>query len=563
MPYVHNKIKVKVQQRSGFDKSFRNSGTIRCGTITPILCDEVVPNSRVSLKLNLASQLPPLVSDTYMNCKLRVEAFFTPSRLLCKSFEDFFCDFPRAVYDYGLQTSFDAKPAIPYGTIQGLTGSSSFTDNTVIGAGTLADYLGIRVRSLNDLRGFSFSLLPFINYHLVWQEWYRNPRVQQPAFIPFVGFQRENNVIEGHSLPYLYFAHNYNSGDALPSPSVLSGAYTAFENASQVTLYDGSSLFDLRQRNFGVDYFTGARVDAQQGLKAAVSVDTLDDTTDKEGNTGFTIAALRAANSLQQFRERNNMPSPRLVDQVKVRYGANLSDGVAQRPICIGSAEYNIGSRGVDQTAPASGDEQKNPFSGVAAQYGRAYASGSDFLISDFTANEPGYILVNLTLVPETTYAGGISPIFKRYLTDGSITDMACYLLQNVGDQPIMDDEVTGYQGDQVKVFGYQDRFADWMYIPNQSHGKFRSGQNLDSFVLQREFGSNPALSTDFLEIPTNYLDDVLAVSSQVSGVGAWYDALLEYKVSMPLAEWSIPSLQDPAYEHGDTISIHRNGQIF
>lgn len=563
MPYVHNKIKVKVQQRSGFDKSFRNSGTIRCGTITPILCDEVIPNSRVSLKLNLASQLPPLVSDTYMNCKLRVEAFFTPSRLLCKSFEDFFCDFPRQVFDYGEDTAIYTKAAIPYAAIRAVSGSSGYTDNTLFGPGSLADYLGIRVRQLNDLRSLYFSLLPFINYHLVWQEWYRNPRVQRPAFIVPAGYNQGVDLA-GHSLPYMYFARNYVDGAALPNPLILSGAVTAFDAATQTTLFDGSSLFDLRQRNFGVDYFTGARVDAQQGLKASVSVDTLGDDTDGEGDTGFTIAALRAANSLQQFRERNNMPSPRLIDQVKVRYGANLSDGVAQRPICIGSAEYNIGSRGVDQTAPASGDEQpKNPFSGVAAQYGRAYASGSDFLISDFTANEPGFILVNLTLVPDTTYAGGISPIFKRYLADGSITDMACHLLQNVGDQPIMDDEITGYLSDKLKVFGYQDRFADWMYIPNQSHGKFRYGQNLDSFVLQREFGSNPALSSDFLEIPTNYLDDVLAVSSQVSGVGAWYDALLEYKVSMPLAEWSIPSLQDPAYEHGDTISIHRNGQIF
>ena len=97
MPYAKQSIKVKIPDKSGFDKSHRNSGTLNCGTITPILCDEVIPGTRASLRLNLAAQFPPLVSDTYMNCKLKAEAFFVPSRLLRASFEDWFNDFPLRV----------------------------------------------------------------------------------------------------------------------------------------------------------------------------------------------------------------------------------------------------------------------------------------------------------------------------------------------------------------------------------------------------------------------------------------------------------------------------------
>lgn len=75
MPKNNPRISVKVPKRSGFDKSFRNSGSLQCGTITPVLLDEVIPNSRVSLKLNMAVNMPPLVSDTYMNVKLKAEAF--------------------------------------------------------------------------------------------------------------------------------------------------------------------------------------------------------------------------------------------------------------------------------------------------------------------------------------------------------------------------------------------------------------------------------------------------------------------------------------------------------
>lgn len=562
MPYAKNNIRVNVQKRSGFDKRHRNTGTLRCGTLTPILCDEVVPNSRVSLKLNLAAQLPPLASDTYMNLKLKAEAFFVPLRLLCASFESFFCDFPYDVFYYDTDTSrneFDQiKGCVPYIYPDGWSSATEKAKLTAVGG--LADYLGLRVSSVSSIH--DLNPLPFAAYHLVWQEWYRNPRVQKPAFAhPLgssnLGFDAARTAA---NMPYSFYSRDIDQ----------SGTSDSAYEIKLMTLADGSSLLDLRQRNFGLDYFTGARTSPQQG--AAVSMvlpGTFELQADSEGevsgtiSSGFTIAALRAANSLQQFRERNNMPSPRLVDQVKARYGANLSDGVAQRPICIGSASYEVDVNGISQTSPGSEVSGANPFSGVANQYGRAYGAGSDFIISDFVANEPGYILVNISLVPEVTYANGVNPIFKRYVKEGSITDMACSLLQNVGDQPIRQDELLAIPLDNDAVFGYTDRYADFMFCPNSAHGKFRDGQDLDSFVLQRSFTGTPTINDSFLKIPTNYLDQVFAVSDEVSGVSAWYDCMLDYKVSMPLAEYSIPSLQDPAYEHGQPVTLRRNGQIF
>ena len=46
MPYSKNNIRVNVPHKSGFDKSHRNSGTLTCGTLTPILCDELIPSSK-------------------------------------------------------------------------------------------------------------------------------------------------------------------------------------------------------------------------------------------------------------------------------------------------------------------------------------------------------------------------------------------------------------------------------------------------------------------------------------------------------------------------------------
>lgn len=562
MPYAKNKIKVNVPHRSGFDKSHRNCGTLTCGTLTPILCDELIPGTRVSLRLPIAVQMPPLASDTYMDMKLRAEAFFVPSRLLCASFEDWFCDSGNnEIFAIDAGSTIPVTPRIPYFTPANLS---------KLGPGSLADYLGIKVNG-NGADPFSFNALPFLAYHLVYQEWYRNPRVQKPCFVRSLsGFAADPPKLL-FCAPYSYFSSSTSqtANENLPD---LGTAYL---------LADGFDVFELRQRNFGLDYFTGSRLSAQQGpavsLNVPISGNDIIGVTDTDGNpanvlgedttSGFTIAALRAANSLQQFRERNNLPSPRLVDQVKARYGAILSDGVAQRPICIGTASYDVDSMGISQTGEVSQSPQTQPFDSVGAQYGRAYAAGSDFIISDFTANEPGYLLVLISLVPSVTYASGVDRMFLRYRTEGSIAEMANPLLQNVGDQPINDIEIStaGTGANYTHVLGYQDRFADFMYKSNSAHGKFRYGESLSAYVLQRSFSGNSAISQSsaLLQIPKNYLDPVMAVSQSASGLSAWYDAKLQYKVSMPLAEFSIPSLQDPAYEHGKPVVLHRNGQIF
>lgn len=579
MPYAKNHIRVNVPKRSGFDKSHRNSGSGLCGTLIPLMCDEVVPNSRVSLRVPIAAQMPPLASDTYMNVKLKLEAFFVPSRLLCGSFESFFTDFPQRI-NYASPSS-SAPSSNYWSNVKGmlpvaiLNNDNSTFPFSAFGAGSLADYLGFCVNSSfdTDSRGLSINLMKFIAYHLVWQEYYRNPRVQNPAFAPLPFDATYNSTpLRISAAPYSFLHDQYEvSGSTFVQNYALPLASSA--DLIAFTLADGANLFSLRQRNFGLDKYTGARISPQQGDASSVGLSlSVEGEADAQGDvtgsaTGsFSIAALRAANSLQQFRERNNLPSPRLVDQVKARYGANLADGVAQRPICIGTASYDMNTRGVDQTGVDNvGGSTANPFSSVAAQYGRAGVVGRDYLIEDFVANEPGYILVLMSQVPEVSYPWYIDPGMRRYTAPGSIVEMANSLLQNVGDEPIYKSELDPSRAAVVdSVFGYTDRFADFMFIRNQIHGLLRPGSSLSAFVAQRSLMSaNPELSDAFLKIPTTYLNSVLAVSSEASGLTYWYDAILDYKVSMPLAEFSIPSLQDPAYEHGHSVSLRRNGQIF
>ena len=558
------KAPINIPKLSGFDKSHQNLLTSKCGTITPILIDELIPGSKVNLKLALSAQLPPLASDTFMRCSIKCEAFFVPFRLLCASFESWFTDDFKRFSNYtnssgNVVTTVAKKGMLP------CIGNLSATDTDDAGAitamtavGSLFDYLGFKtgVSTWFSASTGVVSAMPPLAYHRVYHDFYRNTLVQSDVFLPPTGSSTSSNGPSPYgyapyagSAPYQFF---YAKSATDVGPDYL------FSSKRSLQLADGSFLYDLRQRNFGLDYFTTSTPSPQQGSPEVVTFGT-------SGSTGqFSIAALRAANSLQQFKERNNLAGNLFVEQCYARYGVSPSDGVAQRSLYLGSAEYEVYTKGVYQQTEdvnGSGPNSNNPFGNqVAAQFGSARASGNNTLVSNFEAKEPGYLLVNATLVPRVTYSTGIHRRFLNYRGDGSLADLANPILQNVGPQPIYQNELNGSLSQNV--FGYTDRYASFKTMEDELHGLVRDGQSLQSFALQRSFASNttPQINAAYLRIPTDYMDQVLAVSSGVSGMSYWMDCYFDYKVAQPLAKYSLPSLQDPAYEHGRTIVVNKGG---
>ena len=553
------KVPVNVPKLSGFDKSHQNLLTTKCGTITPILIDELIPGSKVHLKLALSASLPPLASDTFMRCSVKVEAFFVPFRLLAGSFESWFTDTEKKFAPY-TSGGTSVIPVARKGFLPCIGGlspesSSGAGDNdqpaidAIVAAGGLFDYLGCKSPNSQSVTSYNLSAMPPLAYHRVYHDWYRNTLVQSEVFLPPSNTSSSYPTpgsaapIAGLS-PYYFFGSSGNTGTYL------------FSNTASLMLADGKYLYELRQRNFGLDYFTTATPSPQQGSAEVVSFST-------SGSTGqFSIAALRAANSLQQFKERNNLAGNLFVEQCRARYGVSPSDGVAQRSLYLGSADYEVYTKGVyNNTNEEMGTSNNNPFSGtVGAQYGSARATGNSTLVESFEAKEPGYLLVNATLVPRVTYSSGIHRRFTNYRGAGSLADLANPILQNVGPQPIYMYELNGAIVSTNPVFGYTDRYATFKTMEDELHGLVRDGQSLQSFALQRGISGTPYINSSFLEIPTDYMDQVTASSATISNYGCWMDCYFDYKVAQPLAKYSLPSLQDPAYEHGRTIVVHKGG---
>lgn len=539
-------VEVKTAPRSGFNKSHKNVGTFTVGTITPVLWDTLIPNSDATVKIDLTAQLPPLASDTYMRAAVKLEAFAVPMRLLYGGFEKWFTG--DTVYN---ESGTASKIKLPRLKLE----SNNLLNS--VGPGTLTDYLGGHYNKDADdnyvVRNPYLNIFPYLAYHKVYDDWYRNSLVQKPLFKQIVTTNLDAYYTKVKNISNL---PNYTSIADLDF-----NTSTAFE--------DGVKLVDLRQRNYGCDYFTSATPSAQLGDAATVKI------SGTAANASFSIASLRAANSLQQFRERNSIAGVRLQDYVHAVYGANLTSGVAQRSVYLGSASYTVFSNGIYQTtsdssgAPGTG----NPFTSVGAKYGNAYASGTDFYVK-VHADEPMILMVNATLVPETNYSSGRDVSLSYFTSADPRGDLANPMLQNIGQQPIYTDELitldVAANANRKKVFGYVDRYADFKCKNNSVHGqmvavdeqeKLAGYGQVSSFVAQRTLdtyaSTNPEISTNFLQIPKTALDNVLA--TDIASYG-WYDSFITYNVVQPLYKYSMPSLQDPAYEHGDSTVIRRGG---
>lgn len=552
--------RVNVPKLSGFDKSFQNLFTAPVGTLVPALFDEIMAGSIIDLDMAVSASLPPLASDTFMRCSLKVEAFLVPMRLCYGGFEHFFVGDDYEVATVNGVVSYDITK-LPIFGLWGTYSEQADEDERYdsyrgyFGAGSLADYLGFKADLFNWSASSSaaiwFNALPWVAYHKIWSDWYRASLIQRDCFMPYAGLGNESYFFA--TLPFSGLRddsdYSFNIGSLDPS-----------YNGADI-LADGVSLFSLRQRNFGFDYFTTATPSPQNGDAQRVTLNA------NNLSSGFTINQLRSANAIQQFLERNNLAGDRYVDRLYAQYGIRPSDGIAQRTLCIGSGEFEVYNKGIYENA-GNGVSQ-NPFVGqVGNRVGSASASGRIRLCKGLKVSEPSYLFVITSLVPRVTYSMGVNKALLRYTRDNSIGEMANPILQSIGPEPIYAYELsdpTGLTSQWDKVFGFTDRYGSFKAKFDELHGLLREGESLSSFAAQRylDATSDPQIDSEFLEIPRNYLDNVTAVAGDLSKYGVWVDSYFKYHVAMPLARYSLPTLQDPAYEHGRSITVTRGGHRF
>lgn len=526
---IFKKVPVEIPNHSGFDCSHENAFTAKCGTLVPCMVDMLLPGDKISLSVGSEIQLPPMATDFYGRIKGHFEAFFVPFRILYGGWQELITH----------PVNGDMWPSDTYPSQKAKYLPTLEAPLTAVGRGSLADYLGFKVSDLTGVTSDNVEIqnpLRFLAYHKIYDAFYRDSRIQKEVF---------GRIIEGADVNTLVFGN-------LP--------YTTRYDSAPLVLGSGGNycidlvpFYELRQRNFGRDYFTNATPLPQAGLPAQLAFGINTETD----SGSFSIASLRAANALQMWLERNNVAGYRYGDQIRAHFGVYPTDAALDRPLYLGREIVDVYNKSVYQNnGNQAASQSNNPFSSVGSKYGSPLGVGKGQLVDHFEAKEHGYIFVMFSLVPDSVYSTGIDREFKY----NNVADFPFPLLAGVGDQEIYREELEGVSDDVIiapwsEVFGYTQRYANHKHKLDECHGLLVDGESLESFMLQRGFSVGGAeLGADFIKIPTDYLDQVTAVSADGSKYGCWVDSYWNYHKSSTLPAYSIPTLAEPKNTHTEVI---------
>lgn len=581
---IFEEVPVKVQNKNGFDLSHLNCGTSKCGQLVPVMCKLLPPNSDFTLGINMNVELPPLATSFMGRIDAIVEGFVVPCSMLYGGWKQFisnqqatmFPDSQSPLYSAGSNAVKASSPsfanmssgyAIPFVNLLRVFQNDYASFATLLRTNdNISEYLG--VKGLDIGPGYSgsiatnLSLLPLLAYHLIWDVYYRNKQITKTIFAVNPNSPSDPNGdhfnLRNVSLIWHSFYSDYTPAGENPfEPDFSSDAFDAGSLTDGLTFPDGISLFSTRQRNYSRDYFTAGTPSPQQGNASKLVFDT------SGANGEFTINALRAASSLQKFLETNNL-SGDYADMMRNRWGTRPIDADFDEPYYLGRVVLPVYQKSVYQNQNASttsDNPSPNPFVSSGALGGRGAHGGfvgEGSICDKFHNSTWSYVMCLFSLVPHAMYGYGIN----RELTFLNIGDFPAPELQSIGNEAIYSNEVyfaeTVFDSD---VFAYIPRYSRFKYMDDEVHGELRPGKSLDSFVLQRVFPKPLAglkLTTSFLEISQDALDDVFAVKTSSMHLSCWYEIFFEFKVSMPLADFCIPTLGDIQDTH--TIKSHQGG---
>ncbi len=502
--------------RSRFNRSHGYKTTFDAGYLVPIFVDEVLPGDTFSLNATLFARVATLISPIMDNMYIDTFWFYVPERLV-------FANFQKML---GEQENPDDSTDFIFPTLKCPTGGFE--------VGSLADYFGLPT----GIGNLEVRAEPFRCYNLIYNEWFRDENLQDS--VPFT--KADNDVITNYTLLRRGKRHDYFTS-ALPWPQKGPGVELPFGGTANI-IPDGNLFFDVSPRSnlpvgsVAVASNSGVATDFRyiatpttnnlypfaykSGLKA-----------DLTSATSVTINQFREAFQVQKWYERAARGGTRYTEILRSFFGVESPDARLQRPEYLGGSSNMIDVNVVPQTSPTN---DVTPQANLAA-----FATASNNR-GGFTKSfvEHGWIIGLVNVRADLTYQQGINRMWSR----STKFDLYWPVFAHLGEQEVLNKEIYAQgSADDDKVFGYQERYAEYRYFPSQITGKFRStyAQTLDTWHLAQKFDQLPVLNEEFIQ-DNPPIDRVIAVPSEPQFL---LDAWFNLNCVRPMPLYGVPGLVD------------------
>jgi hypothetical protein len=482
-------------QTNTFDLSHDRKFSGKIGELMPISVMEVVPGDKFDIKATNLTRFAPLITPIMHKASVYCHFFFVPNRILWPNWENFISGGEDGLAD----------PTFPV---------VNLTVPTQYGVQTLADYLGLPTGSqLTDV-----SALPFAAYQKIYQDYYRDENLITKTDVTLSdGTQSASDTIELSSMKKRAWQHDYFTS-ALPWTQRGPEATIPLGSTAPIIYNNPSSNpTEIRDHSTGglitgvtFDAASAFYTDANGWLKTNlpdpknVDIDSSSNyLADLSTATASSINDLRRAFRLQEWLERNARGGARYIEIITAHFGVRSSDARLQRPEFLGGSSTPITISEVLQTSANA--NEPSPQGNMA---GHGVSVGSSNYVS-YRAEEHGYIIGIMSVMPKTAYQQGVPKHWKKL----DKFDYYWPSFANIGEQPIYNEEIYHQNNaTDAEVFGYTPRYAEYKYIPSTVHGTFRT--SLDFWHMGRIFANKPTLNQDFIECDSAEVDRVFNVQS-------------------------------------------------
>jgi hypothetical protein len=493
--------------RSSFNRSSGYKTTFDAGYLIPIFVDEALPGDTFNMNPTLFARLNTPIYPLMDNMFLDVHWFSVPVRQIWDNFRKF------------MGEQIDPSDSIDY-TVPVMTATATTGyDNE-----SLHDYLGLPTK----VPDYEHSSLFHRAYSHIYREWFRDENLIDS---PVLDTDDGPDDPADYTLLKRGKRHDYFTSSL---PNLQKGT------AISLPMTGNAAVFQDKWSSANNIAAVSAGANGEAVLDPSYSSTTAEMYADLSTATAATINELRQSFQIQKLLERDMRSGTRYNEVVKSHFSVDFFD-VTYKPEFLGGSSVPVGMQAVPQTSESNTTPQ-----GTLAAFGTASMNGGGFTKS-FT--EHCIIMGIASVRADLTYQQGLPRMFSR----STRYDFFWPVLSHLGEQSVLTKELycqdpttdTGSTGtpDNERVFGYQERWAEYRYRPSQITGKLRSNDaaSLDAWHLSQEFSSTPELNQTFIE-ESPPMDRVVAVTTEPDFL---LDCYFNLQCARPMPLYSVPGLID------------------